>query len=323
MTHDSDLYGTRPNKKPRVALSSSSALDFTAKLTSAIAESAQAPEASRPRRSKAIGLKKQQQALENSERSKLKLKEILQTHEEAKLLDKSRKRLEEKARIYDAMKRGDYVKQGKPEESLVDFDRKWAEEREKNPDAQDDSDSDSDSSFAESGDDEMVEYVDEFGRSRHISRAEKKKIDRRELRKTFDSKELDPSGSPRKEKNLIYGDFIQTMAFVPQDIKVMEELAKKRDRSATPPPPTHYDADWEIRDKGVGFYKFSKDEEERKQEMENLKTERKETEDKRRALEEKKESRKRDIAARRQAIESRRAKKKADDFLASLSPSIG
>ncbi|KAL1888905.1 hypothetical protein Cpir12675_005994 [Ceratocystis pirilliformis] len=319
MPHDSDLYGTRPNKKPRVALSSSSALDFTAKLTSAIAESAQTPEASRPRRLKAVCLKQQQQALENSERSKLKLKEILQTHEETKLLDKSRKRLEEKARIYNAMKRGDYIKQGKPEESLVDFHRKWAEEREKNPDAQDDSDS----SFAESGDDELVEYVDEFGRSRHISRAEKKRIDRRELRKSFDSKELDPSGSPRKEKTLIYGDFIQTMAFVPQDVKVMEELAKKRDRSATPPPPTHYNADWEIRDKGVGFYKFSKDEEVRKQEMENLKTERKETEDKRRALEEKKESRKRDIAARRQAIESRRAKKKADDFLASLSPSIG
>ncbi|KAL5606301.1 hypothetical protein BROUX41_002716 [Berkeleyomyces rouxiae] len=320
MPQDPNLYGVRPKKKQRTALSSSSALDFTTQLTSAIAESAENAEPARPRRSKIFGglLKKPPQPEKDPERAKLKLKEILQTREEAKMLEKSRQRLEEKAKIYDAMKRGDYVRQGKAEESLVDFDRKWAEEQEENLDLG--SASDSDSSFDESGDDEMIEHVDEFGRTRHISRAEKKKIDRRELRNIRSNGEPEQSSETvTQPKNLIYGDYIQAMAFVPKDAEAMEDLAKKRDRSATPPPPKHYDADWEIRDKGVGFYKFSQDEETRKQEMENLKQERKETEDKRRALDEKKAARLREIEARKKEIQNRRAKKKADDFLTSLS----
>ena len=65
----------------------------------------------------------------------------------------------------------------------------------------------------------------------------------------------------------------------------------------TPPPPTHFDADAEIRTRGTGFYKFSKDEDVRAEEMRALHVSREETDLQRRQREEAK------------------ANEQADDFL--------
>ncbi|KAK8919684.1 Coiled-coil domain-containing protein 174 [Metarhizium anisopliae] len=108
------------------------------------------------------------------------------------------------------------------------------------------------------------------------------------------------------------------MAFNPDDPEKMEELARKRDRSATPPDQKHYDADSEIRTKGVGFFKFSKDEETRTKEMKELAEEREQTEKQRQAREDQKEARRREIEKRRRNMGTRRAQRQADNFLEGL-----
>jgi len=125
--------------------------------------------------------------------------------------------------------------------------------------------------------------------------------------------------------NLIYGDTVQVMAFNPDEpiTTKMNELARKRDRSLTPPDMKHYEADKEIRTKGVGFYSFSKDESLRGEEMQALERERLETERVRAEKEEKIAKRKREIEERRKAIGEKRAKRQADSFLDGLSTDLG
>jgi Domain of unknown function (DUF4078) len=52
---------------------------------------------------------------------------------------------------------------------------------------------------------------------------------------------------------IIYGDTVRHKAFNPDEVIIerMANIAKKRDRSATPPPESHYDADVEVRTKGT------------------------------------------------------------------------
>jgi hypothetical protein len=145
------------------------------------------------------------------------------------------------------------------------------------------------------------------------------------MNKVIGAEELDRmSARPAMPSNLIYGDTVQTEAFRPEEEVVgkMEEIARKRDRSLTPPEMKHYEADKEFRIKGVGFYSFSKDEKLRGKEMEALEKERLDTEKVRREREEKKEARKREIEERRRAIGEKRAKKQADNFLDSLMPDL-
>lgn len=237
------------------------------------------------------------------------------------LLHLSKKKLEKKAKLYKEMKRRDYVAlEGEPGEDLVDFDRKWVEGE------GDGSSSDENEGAGEGG--EIIDYEDEYGRLRKGTRADAERMERRKLNKVLGQEELDRiSARPSMPSKLIYGDTVQTLAFNPDEpvVEKMEELAGKRDRSMTPPPQQHYEADKEFRIKGVGFYSFSKDEATRKQEMEALEAERLETERKRKEREEKKEQRKREIEERRKAIGEKRAKKQAENFLdglgADLNPS--
>ncbi len=250
------------------------------------------------------------------EDGKLVLKEVAGTEDETRELAHARRKMENKARLYAAMKRGDYVAQENEAAPLVDFDRKWAENVEgKEPASGSDSDSDSDDARGA----EIIEYEDEFGRLRRGTRAEKERMERRARRGLLGAEELERmSARPAAPGNLIHGDAIQAMAFNPDDPDKMDELARKRDRSATPPDKLHYDADREIRSKGVGFFKFSKDEEKREEEMRALEEERKQTEDQRIAREEQKAARRREIEERRKNMASRRAQKQADSFLDGL-----
>ena len=103
----------------------------------------------------------------------------------------------------------------------------------------------------------------------------------------------------------------------------MEEIARKRDRSVTPPEETHYDASKEVRSKGVGFYAFSGGKEERGREMNALEQERRETERARAEKEAKKEKRKLELEERRRIIREKRGEKLADRFLDGLGGEIG
>ncbi|KAL6802400.1 hypothetical protein J3E68DRAFT_396163 [Trichoderma sp. SZMC 28012] len=329
MPQDPNLYGQRPQKRTkREALSSS--LDFTAQLTSLISNANPQGSTStgtgraRPKQSKDDifrgSSKSKKTTTSSNERDakseKLVLKEVTGTEEETQELERAKRKMESKARLYAAMKRGDYVPKENEAAPLVDFDRKWAETVE----GHDDYETSSDEEDANgSGGEEMVEYEDEFGRTRRGTRADKEKMERRIRRGLLGAEELERmSARPSAPSNLIYGDAIQAMAFAPDDPDKMAELASRRDRSATPPEMKHYDADNEIRTKGVGFYKFSKDEETRTKEMQSLEEERLKTEEQRKQREEQRAARRREIEQRRKDMGERRAKRQADSFLDGL-----
>lgn len=321
MPQDPNLYGQRPAKKQKRESGLSSSLDFTAQLTSLMANSGSSgskPGRQRPSKEgkEDIFRSKPKKQEKPADDEKLVLKEVTGTEDETAELARARRKMENKARLYAAMKRGDYVAQENEAAPLVDFDRKWAETAEgKEADTSSDSDSDSD----DDGGGQVIEYEDEFGRLRRGTRAEKERMERRARRGLLGAEELERmSARPAAPGNLIHGDSIQAMAFNPDDPDKMEELARKRDRSATPPDRLHYDADREIRSKGVGFYKFSKDEATREEELRALEEERKQTEEQRTTREEQKAARRREIEQRRKDMASRRAQKQADSFLEGL-----
>ncbi|CZS89896.1 hypothetical protein WAI453_002882 [Rhynchosporium graminicola] len=323
-----NLYGIRPPKKQPKDLSSSNSLAFASSLSTIISSTAPPRTAGRSRPSKTKSdiftshnknaKKRAAKDLEEDEsRGRTGKQDIGDVDDN--VLHRSKRKMEEKAKIYARMKRGEYeAKDG--EDGLIDFDRKWADnEREGNLDSSDEVESDD-------GHGEMVDYEDEYGRHRRGTRAEAERIERKKRSQILGAEELDRmSARPAMPEKIIYGDTVQTMAFNPDEEieKKMEDIARKRDRSLTPPDATHYEADKEIRSKGVGFYSFSKDEGTRMREMEALGREREQTENLRKEREQKKEKRKREIEERRKIIGDKRAKKRADSFLDGLSADMG
>lgn len=221
--------------------------------------------------------------------------------------------MEEKARLYAAMKRGDV--EDTDEKHMVDFDKKWADAQSKEDNSDDSSDQDSES------DQEMVEWTDEFGRTRTGTRSQMA----REQRSEQLAQATSSRARPNMPSTLIYGDTVQAAAFNPDEpvAQQMAELAAKRDRSATPPPDSHFDATKEIRSKGVGFMQFSQDPEERRKQMEGLEKDRLETERKRDEREQRLKQRKDEVERRRKEIMERRGKKQADNFLDNLGVELG
>ncbi|KAG6016784.1 hypothetical protein E4U54_000467 [Claviceps lovelessii] len=327
MPQNPNLYGQRPVKKQKKDTTLSSSLDFTAQLTSLMSNATSSASGSgraRPSKTRKDDLfhkskpKEDERKPTSKDGSKLTLKEVMGTEEESRQLALARRKMEDKARLYAAMKRGDYVPKENEAAPLVDFDRKWTEDVE-GKEGYSSSSSDNGDEDEDDEDDEVIEYEDEFGRMRRGTRAEKERTERRARRGLLGAEELERmSARPAAPTNLIYGDAVQAMAFNPDDPEKMEELARKRDRSATPPEQKHYDADSEIRTKGTGFYKFSKDEEARAKEMAHLAEERQRTEQERRAREEQRASRRQEIEKRRREMGARRAQRQADSFLDGL-----
>ena len=273
MPQDPHLYGQPAPKRQKKEINLSGSLAFTSQLNSLLAEpsstspgtSSTAPATGRTRPSKLKTdelsktkiKRKATSKLEAQDTKKLSLKSPLGTGETKAEREFARRKMESKARLYAAMQRGDYIGR---EVGLVDFDRKWAESKAQNPNpTASSSSSDSEPDEADPNiDTTLHEYTDEFGRVRHLTRSQILRLQR----STASATELEHmSARPKAPDALIYGDAVQTDAFAARDgLDTMEALARKRDRSATPPEATHYQADWEIRTKGVGFYKFSREE---------------------------------------------------------------
>ncbi|KAL8716243.1 MAG: hypothetical protein Q9220_000148 [cf. Caloplaca sp. 1 TL-2023] len=240
-------------------------------------------------------------------------------------LHRSKRKMEEKARLYASMKRGDYIPPSNlssghnaEEHSLVDFDRKWAEQSEKDPAADaPSSSSGDDEGGSDSGAESLVDYEDEFGRQKRATRSERDRELRRLNAAQYAASQLASySARPSAPSNIIVGDTIQSAAFNPSE--QMDSLARKRDRSLTPPEEKHYDASSEIRDKGVGFYAFSMDEGERRREMGELEGMRGETERVKMEREGRKEEREREVEERRRRVAKAREEKLAERFLRGL-----
>lgn len=237
---------------------------------------------------------------------------------------RTKRKLDEKARLYAALKRGDV--EDKSEKYGVDFDRKWAEREEAarlNGDQGEESEQ-SDGSDDDGDDDmkEKIEWVDEFGRTRETTRAEMIREQRSALRQSRAQVDLvEEQARPAMPSNVIYGDTIQTAAFAPEeDIAAkMARIAAERDREPTPPKDVHYDARSEVRTKGTGFYQFSGEKEERRAQMKGLDKLRQETEESRGRKEDEKEAararRAREVEERRKVIREKKEKMMANRFL--------
>lgn len=252
-------------------------------------------------------------------------------------LHRSKRRLEEKARMYEDLKSGLYLAgdsddddeissrddylarlRRKEKEGLVDFDRKWAETQRAR--GSDDSASDSDGGDVEADDNaSIVSYEDELGRTRRGTRAE---AARAALAKAQESGECrgPERWKPARPEKLVYGPAVQAEAFSLSSsaAEQMAALAARRDRSPTPPEETHYDADAEVRNRGTAFYAFAKDEETRRKQMEELMSAREETQREREARQARRVERQRVKEERRRQIEELRAKRRAETFLAGL-----
>jgi hypothetical protein len=337
MPQDPNLYGQRPAKKQKRETAISSSLSFTSQLSSLLAaDKASGSSSTGTNRAKPLaktkhdlfkkkGKDEAKSDVGGKDRNKLNLKDPVGTEDDKAERARARRKMEAKARLYAAMKRGDFVAKEGEMGTLVDFDRKWAEahgdeERLQDGDSSSGDDHSTDDEKEDTrGEETIIEYEDEFGRLRRGILADKQRLERRLARGVAAAEELATmSVRPQAPEQVIIGDAVQTGAFQARDFDAMEALARKRDRSATPPEMKHYEADKEVRTRGVAFYQFSKDEERRKEEMAALERERENTERVRQEKESKVAARKKEIEERRKEMAERRAKKMADSFLDGL-----
>jgi hypothetical protein len=332
---DAHLYGQRPASRTKAKhISSSSTLAFSSTLSSLIKSASTStdspskpPVSGRPRPSK----KEDIFATHNRNVKKRALKDLeesdytIQKHRGRTAQEKdedeanwrrAKRRMEEKARLYNALKRGDI--EDLDDKYGVDFDRKWVEAQQAG--AKDDTEESSSDSDASEEEEELVEYVDEFGRTRKGTRAEAAREERRKRTKDAASEPDRFTARPAMPEGIIFGDTVQAEAFNPDATiaEQMAELAAKRDKELTPPPEQHFDAEREKRQRGTGFFQFSKDEEERREQMANLERERVETEKAREARKRQLEERAKLVEERRRVIREKRAKGQADKFLNEL-----
>lgn len=329
---DDSLYGlNRPrNLNKGKEISSASTLSFTSQLSSLI-NSSTARDSPKPTAGRARPKKEDIFSTHNRNTAKRAKRDLAPDHAGAfeqkhttkgealdpRIWERSKRKMEEKARIYAALKRGDI--EDIDERYAVDFDQKWADARAAGKeDVSDDDDQEDD---VEAAPGEQVEYVDAYGRTRTGTRLD---AERARHAISLAQGNDDATGRPAAPSNVIYGDTIQHQAFDLDEPRAaqMADLASKRDKALTPPPEEHFDSSKEIRTKGTAFFQFSHDAEERKRQMEGLEQERAETERVRTEREKKLEARKKQIEERRVQIQQRNAKRKADEFLQELDTGV-
>ncbi|KAL3435789.1 hypothetical protein BDV09DRAFT_166713 [Aspergillus tetrazonus] len=347
---DPSLYGQKPSKQQSASTApSSSTLAFTTTLSSLIASGSieRSHGQGRPRPSKTVKSDLFSRPNKGAQkRAAADLRDdddttVRQIHQSSKdigsvdeaTLHRSKRRMEEKARQYEDLKKGLHLAAGsdsedevttgqedayfsrlrrKEKEGLVDFDRKWADEQVKSSDAESGSGEEDDDNAS------IISYEDELGRTRRGTRKEAAQAAELRAAAAGDAQNTE-RWRPSRPENLIYGATVQSEAFRPTDMAAeqMAYLAKRRDRSPTPEE-VHYDADAEVRNRGTAFYAFSKDEEVRKKQMEELLNARVETVKERDARRERRLERERLKDERRKEIEKLRAKRRAEMFLSGL-----
>ncbi|KAJ7170622.1 hypothetical protein C8R43DRAFT_1085189 [Mycena crocata] len=183
-------------------------------------------------------------------------------------LESARAALERKAKIYDKLKKGQTggLNDKQYEALLVDFDSKPISENFES----DSDDLDESTEVARpvpDDDDPIVEYEDEFGRMRTARRSEVP----RDLAPKSEEQPYDED-----EDLVIHNPVGHFPVYQPSTDRVAK--IEKEHAEANNPLGVHYDASAEVRAKGAGFYQFSKDEETRKAQMDELKSARDETE---------------------------------------------
>ncbi|KAG0227240.1 hypothetical protein BGW42_003085 [Actinomortierella wolfii] len=218
--------------------------------------------------------------------------------------------LERKAQIYDAVKRGEKVSGRIRDELLIEYDHDDESQSEDEENRYGFSSSRQREALQEDYErrlrereerasgklkhDPWVEYEDEFGRTRLVRQSElppppsppREPVGLHNPANPFPVFQRSDMGPPPPSRTSLYG----------------EEETSKTGRA------THYDSKKERRAQGVGFYTFSKDEEERRAQMEALRNIRAETEKQHRNRMSIFEKRRADIEARKLKIQAKREK---------------
>ncbi|PWN40528.1 hypothetical protein IE81DRAFT_325464 [Ceraceosorus guamensis] len=242
-------------------------------------------------------------------------------------LEAARLSLERKAKAYELLRKG---KEGGVDEEefrggVVDWDlKRMRDEDEGREDEDEDEEAEGkrDENLASvGGEDPLIEYTDELGRSRMMRRSQVPRDWLREQeRKTQEGNNGDDGQS--------YDDAIyapQTDFPVYQrDPRTLPVTSSRNQR--------HFDASHEVRNRGAAFYAFDKDEDARQRQMRELQEERKKTESRRKSedgeevqLDEKggvgrgvdqdelrREKRRREVEQKRKELEAKRKKTLSD-----------
>ncbi|KAL8591818.1 hypothetical protein ACOMHN_047078 [Nucella lapillus] len=226
-------------------------------------------------------------------------RDLEQKQEEDNVMDRSRRALEAKSKIYEKIASAS----GIPEEDgsegyLVDFQRK-AVDRIGGGGSDDDLSNEEPVPLPSDPSEEWVDYVDTFGRSR---RCMKRDLPRMEKQQQPLARSVEDAGLRLKEgATLLSADMKRELR--------RQQWEKEAEQSADGP--VHYanvQFD-EIRTHGTGFYQFSKDSNLREEQMEELNKLREQTLDGRQRSERIKEKRKTALQARLAKVKQRRKMK--------------
>ncbi|XP_072540588.1 coiled-coil domain-containing protein 174 [Salminus brasiliensis] len=232
-------------------------------------------------------------------------RDVEQTVEEEKNLDKSRQKLEEKARLYEQMTKGDFPDEETESLYLVDFTQKiidqkkgmHSREAEKGDRDGEDTDTRIPVPPPQNADEEWVDYVDALGRSRKC------------LRK--DLPEFQKMDQDLQNKQVTGADRTLLSEDMRREMQREQWEKEEEEQMKRPVGPIHYEniRDQEARELGVGYFAFAQDEQQRKKQRETLDMLRDQTTEQRNKREQLKEKRKAMLEARLAKVKMRKMKK--------------
>lgn len=232
-------------------------------------------------------------------------KDVEQASEEEPSLEKSRRRLEEKAKLYEQMVKGDLPDEETEAMFLVDFTQKIIDKKKETQDQMEREEEErmmaAPIPAPQNPDEEWVDYVDPLGRSRRCMKRDLpgfRKMDER----------LHGKINPATEKTLLSDD-------MRRDLQRQEWEREEEEAMNRPIGPIHYEdiREQEARDLGVGYFAFSQDGEQRNKQRETLDMLRDQTTEQRGKRELLKDKRKAVLQARLAKVRQRKMKKGQPD----------
>ncbi|XP_041282011.1 coiled-coil domain-containing protein 174 [Onychostruthus taczanowskii] len=239
-------------------------------------------------------------------------KDVEQKAEEQDILDQSRKKLEEKAKLYEKMTKGDFPDEETEDLYLVDFTQKIIDKQHEVQELQqseaagktserdtdeEETQPEADIPPPEDPDEEWVDYVDFLGRSRRCMKKDLPSL--LKMDQELQGKRPEPDG------NTLLSEDMRRELQRQQWEKEEEEALRK------PMGPIHYEdiRENEARQLGVGYFAFSRDQELRHKQRATLDMLREQTLDQRNKREQLKEKRKAALDARLSKLRARKIKK--------------
>ncbi|XP_038131109.1 coiled-coil domain-containing protein 174 [Cyprinodon tularosa] len=231
-------------------------------------------------------------------------KDAEQLSEEQVTLDTARRKLEEKARLYEQMTKGDFPDEETEGLYLVDFTQKIIDKK-RETFAQKEKEEEEKACLSpipppQNPDEEWVDYVDALGRSRRCMKKDLPSFMKMD-------QDLNGKGTVSSDKTLLSEDMRRELQR--REWEREEEEAMKR-----PVGPIHYEdiRAQEARELGVGYFAFSQDQEQRRKQRETLDMLRDQTTDQRTKRERLKEKRQAMLRARLAKVRQRKKKAKMD-----------